>query len=95
MTPDMILEAFGAESRRLSEVVGGIDDAVFARPSPCVPWTVAELAYHVRMTMGRLHGLLSAPEPAGAGLVSATAYYRADQRFSVATNADLVLRKRG
>jgi uncharacterized protein (TIGR03083 family) len=86
----MILEAFDAESRRLSEVAGGVDDAAFARPSPCVPWTVAELVYHVRMTMGRLHGMLSAAEPAGACLVSATAYYRADQRFSVATNADRV-----
>jgi uncharacterized protein (TIGR03083 family) len=87
MTPEMILEAFGAESARLSEVVAGADDAAFARPSPCAPWTVAELVYHVRMTMGRLPGMLAAPEPVGSGLVSATAYYRADQRFSAATNA--------
>jgi uncharacterized protein (TIGR03083 family) len=90
MTPEMILEAFGAESQRLLEVVAGADDAAFARPSPCAPWTVAELVYHVRMTMGRLPGMLAAPEPAGSGLVPAAAYYRVDQRFSAATNADRI-----
>ena len=90
MTPEMILEAFGAESQRLSEIVAGADDATFARPSPCVPWTVAELVYHVRMTMGRLPGMLAAPEPTGTGLVSAAGYYRADQRFSAAANADRI-----
>jgi uncharacterized protein (TIGR03083 family) len=90
MTPEMILEAFGAESQRLSEVAAGADDAAFARPSPCAPWTVAELIYHVRMTMGRLPGMLTAPAPAGSGLVPAAAYYRADQRFSAATNADRI-----
>ena len=90
MTPEMILEAFGAESQRLSEIVAGADDATFTRPSPCVPWTVAELVYHVRMTMGRLSGMLAAPEPTGTGLVSAVGYYRADQRFSAAANADRI-----
>jgi uncharacterized protein (TIGR03083 family) len=83
----VILEAFDAESRRLSEVVAAAGDAAFARPSPCAPWTVAELVYHVRTGMGRLTGMLTAPEPAGRGLVPAAAYYRADHRFSAATNA--------
>jgi hypothetical protein len=65
MTPETILEAFAAESQRLLEVVAGTDDAAFARPSPCAPWTVAELVYHVRMTMGRLPGMLAAPELTG------------------------------
>ena len=86
MTADLIHEAFGAEGRRLSRVLAGLDDAAFARPTACAPWTVAELAYHVRMTMGRLPGMLAAPEPAGSDLVSAAGYYRADQRFSKATN---------
>lgn len=86
----MILAAFGAESLRLSEVVDTADDAAFARHSPCAPWTVAELVYHVRMTMGRLPGMLAAPEPAGTDLVSAAAYYRPDQRFSASTNDDRI-----
>jgi uncharacterized protein (TIGR03083 family) len=90
MTPEMILKAFDAESQRLSEVMAGADNAAFARPSPCAPWTVAELFYHVRMTIGRLPGMLAAPEPPGSGLVSAVAYYRADQRFSTAKNAERI-----
>ena len=86
MRPEVIHEAFGAEARQLSRVLAGLDDAAFARPTGCAPWTVAELAYHVRMTMGRLPGMLAAPEPAGSDLVSAAGYYRADQRFSKATN---------
>jgi uncharacterized protein (TIGR03083 family) len=86
----MILEAFGAESDHLSEVLAGIDDDAFARASGCRPWTVAELAFHVRMTIGRLPGMLDGPEPTGAGLVSAADYYRADQRFSADTNADRI-----
>ncbi|MGO9220702.1 MAG: maleylpyruvate isomerase N-terminal domain-containing protein, partial [Streptosporangiaceae bacterium] len=87
MSPEIILEAFGGESRRLSEVVGSLDDAAFARPTPCDPWTVAELVCHVAMTMRRLPGMLAPPEPAGTALVPAAGYYRADQRFSAATNA--------
>jgi uncharacterized protein (TIGR03083 family) len=87
MMPDMIHEAFGAEARQLSRVLAGLDDAAFARPTACAPWTVAELVYHVRMTMGRLPGMLAAPEPAGPDLVPAAGYYRADRRFSTASNA--------
>ena len=43
MTPEMITAAFDAESERLSEVAAETGDSAFARPSPCVPWTVAEL----------------------------------------------------
>ncbi len=78
----MIAEAFGAESGRLPEVVAGLDDAAFARPTRCDPWTVAELVYHMGTGMRRLPAMLAAPEPSGAALVSAAAYYRPDQRFS-------------
>jgi uncharacterized protein (TIGR03083 family) len=90
MVPEMIEDAFGTESRRLSDVVAGLDDAAFGRPTPCDPWTVADLVYHVAMTMRRLPGMLAAPEPAGTDLVPAPGYYRADQRFSAATNADRI-----
>ena len=88
--PENILAAFGGESGRLSEVVGGLDDAAFARPTRCDPWTVADLVCHVAMTMRRLPGMLALPEPAGAALVPAAGYYRADRRFSAATNADRI-----
>jgi hypothetical protein len=55
-----------------------------------VPWTVAELVFHVQVGMRRLTGMLTSPEPAGSGLMPAAGYFRADQRFSAATNADRV-----
>jgi uncharacterized protein (TIGR03083 family) len=90
MMTAMIGEAFGAESARLSEAVEGLDDAAFARPTRCDPWTVADLVFHVTMTMRRLPGMLAAPAPSGAALVCAAEYYRPDQRFSAATNADRI-----
>jgi uncharacterized protein (TIGR03083 family) len=90
MMPDVIHEAFGAEGQQLSRVLAGLDDAAFARPTGCAPWTVAQLVYHVRMTMGRLPGMLAAAEPAGPDVVSAAGYYRADRRFSTAANADRI-----
>jgi uncharacterized protein (TIGR03083 family) len=86
----MVLVAFDAESRRLAEVADGLDDASFARPSPCAPWTVGELLFHVQMTVERLGSMLAEPEPAGSGLVTASGYYRADERFSAAVNDDRV-----
>ena len=49
----MIQDAFGAESGRLSAVAADLDDAAFACPTRCAPWTVAELVFHVAMTMRR------------------------------------------
>lgn len=86
----MVQAAFDAESRRLAEVVDGLDDASFARPSPCAPWTAGELLFHVQMTMERLGGMLAEPEPDGSRLVDAPGYYRADQRFSAAVNDNRV-----
>jgi uncharacterized protein (TIGR03083 family) len=90
VSPQLIFEAFGAESERLAGVADGTDDAGFARPSPCVPWTAADLLFHVRMAMGRLQVMLAEPEPDGADLVPAAGYYRADQRFSEAVNDDRI-----
>jgi uncharacterized protein (TIGR03083 family) len=90
MTADLIYEAFGAEARQLSGVLAGLDEAAFARPTACDPWTVAELVCHMRMAVGRLPAMLAAPEPADPDLVPAAGYYRADQRFSPATNADRI-----
>ena len=86
----MIQEAFGAESARLSEVAVSLDDAAYARPTGCDPWTVAELVFHVATGMRRLPAMLAAPGPPGAALIPAAGYYRPDQRFSAATNADRI-----
>jgi uncharacterized protein (TIGR03083 family) len=85
----LILDAFQAESGRLSEIAAETDDAALAHPSPCTPWTAAELFRHVGMTMGRLSDVLAEPEPEppiSPDLIAAPGYYRADDRFSGAVN---------
>jgi uncharacterized protein (TIGR03083 family) len=96
--------AFRAEAERLSAAMaaaaggaggpggpGGPGEAAFGRASPCPPWTVGELLAHVRAGVGRLAGMLTAPEPGpGGGLIDAVGYYRPDQRFSPAVNADRI-----
>jgi uncharacterized protein (TIGR03083 family) len=101
VTSGAALEAFRAEAQSLSEAVAREAGAALGRPSQCPPWTVGDLLYHVRISVGRLTSMLTEPEPEpepepdGAGpdggrLLSAADYYRPDQRFSPATNADRV-----
>ena len=76
MAPGPVAAAFRAEAERLSGAAAAADEAAFARPSRCPPWTVGELLYHVRMTVGRVPLMLDQPEPARRELVSAAGYYR-------------------
>ena len=98
-----VLDAFAAEAQSLAAALAGESPAAFGRPSPCPPWTVAELFWHVTTAAGRVSGMLAEPEPepepepgtgdpraGGPGLVSAAGYYQPDQRFSAATNADRI-----
>jgi uncharacterized protein (TIGR03083 family) len=86
----LVVEAFRAEAERLSEVVSGEDEASFTRASPCPPWTVGELLYHVRIGVGRVPAMLADPEPADDPMVPASGYYRRDRRFSSAANIDRI-----
>lgn len=54
-------------------------------PTRCDPWSVRELLGHVGATVDRLPGMLAAPAPETAE-VTATRYYRPDERFSPETN---------
>ncbi|WP_033344127.1 maleylpyruvate isomerase family mycothiol-dependent enzyme [Catenuloplanes japonicus] len=81
-----VLAAFEAESAALSDAMSTVDDAGWARPSPCPPWSVAGLFGHVIVTVDRVPGMLRADAPPAA-TVDATGYYRPGERFSAATNA--------
>nr|WP_233625307.1 maleylpyruvate isomerase family mycothiol-dependent enzyme [Actinoplanes sp. ATCC 53533] len=90
-----MLDAFAAETAELAAVMLDVAPADWSRASPCPPWTVAELLGHVATVIGWLPGMLAAPAPPRAE-VSAAGYYRADDRFSPATNAarlDLAARR--
>lgn len=94
MTDSFVRRALRVEAERLAAAVASEPPAALARPSPCPPWTAAELLYHVRTGMARLSHMLAEPEPDAVDhsgvLVSAAGYFSPDQRFSPATNADRV-----
>jgi uncharacterized protein (TIGR03083 family) len=93
MAASEVLEAFAAEAQSLAAGLAGEPAAAFSAASPCPPWTVGELLWHVANAAGRVRGMLADPEPplpGGQGLVPAAGYYRADRRFSAATNADRI-----
>jgi uncharacterized protein (TIGR03083 family) len=91
MTLSRTSDAFRAEAAALSSVAGGLSDADLGRPSPCAPWTNADLLGHVLVAVGRVGQAISAAGTQAAGpLVSAAEYYRPDERFSAAVNADRI-----
>ncbi|MEV6692218.1 maleylpyruvate isomerase N-terminal domain-containing protein [Micromonospora sp. NPDC051196] len=71
---DLVRAAFREECLRLGEVLASLDPGDLARPTGCVPWTVAELLAHVRTGAGRLIDMLAAPAPTGAP-VDAAGYF--------------------
>ncbi len=82
--------ALDAEAAALLTVASGLTDADIARPSPCAPWTVGELACHVLIGASRIGPALAEPELPDSSLISTAEYYRPDERFSVATNTDRI-----
>jgi uncharacterized protein (TIGR03083 family) len=88
-------DAFAGEARALVSALGRFPDELWSRPTGCPPWTVAELAAHVEIAVRRVLTMLDdAQPPRGSGtdaLVSAGDYYRPDERFSAASNADRVV----
>ena len=94
MTDSSVRGALRVEAERLAAAVASEPPAAFARPSPCPPWTVGDLLYHVRTGVARLSHMLAEPGPEpGAdaeGLVTAAGYFSPDHRFSPATNADRI-----
>ncbi|MFB9443589.1 maleylpyruvate isomerase N-terminal domain-containing protein [Dactylosporangium vinaceum] len=79
------LDAWAAETARLVTVLHDVPDGDWERPSPCPPWTAAELLGHVVAGVARVPGMLDAPAPARAE-IDAVGYFRTDERFSGSTN---------
>jgi uncharacterized protein (TIGR03083 family) len=93
MTAAPAVDAFRAEAATLSGVVAELTDGDLGRPSPCPPWTVADLLSHIVIAAGRIGQAIDAAgtarDPAG-DLVTAAGYYKPDVRFSAAVNADRI-----
>ncbi|MDG4786479.1 maleylpyruvate isomerase N-terminal domain-containing protein [Micromonospora sp. WMMD1102] len=83
-----VVEVFRGEAVRLAEVLAGLTESDFARPTRCAPWTVLELAAHVRTGAGRVVGMLAEPAPPHAE-VDAAAYF-GPAKFTAGTDADRI-----
>jgi len=105
MTHDATTRALAAEAEALQAALTGLTVQESSLPSPCAPWTVGELLCHVVIGAGRVAQALAEPEPSDPGLASpgtassgtassgtaGTAdYYRQDNRFSAAVDADRI-----
>lgn len=92
MTSSPAAEAFRAEAAALGTVVASLTEADLTGPSPCPPWIIAGLLCHIVIAAGRLDQAVRAAAEAcpTAALVTAAGYYRPDERFSAAVNADRV-----
>lgn len=91
MPRNAITGALAAEAAALATVVTGLADNDLGRPSPCPPWTMGELLCHVLIATDRVAQALAGPDPlASAPIVGRAEYYRPDERFSAAANADRI-----
>jgi uncharacterized protein (TIGR03083 family) len=90
MRQNPVTAAFAAEAAALSGTADGLAAAELALPTPCPPWTVAELLCHVLIAAGRVEQALGQQRDGPGELVNALGYYRPDARFSARVNADRI-----
>ena len=90
MAHDQVLPGFRSEAQQLAGVMLTLDQADFARPTECPPWTVKELSAHVHGAVVRIESMLAGPGAPDASLIDAAGYYRPDHRFSAETDADRI-----
>ncbi|GAA0473498.1 hypothetical protein Aca07nite_56710 [Actinoplanes capillaceus] len=84
-----VLTALDAECDAFVRALRALPGGAWERPTRCEPWTVRDVAGHVVTVLGRVPVMVAAAAPATAE-VSATGYYRADDRFGAETNAERV-----
>jgi len=82
--------ALAAEANALHVVASALTAADLTEPSPCPPWTTAELLCHVLIGADRIRPAMAEPPDAGGPVIGTAEYYRPDHRFSAATNADRI-----
>jgi uncharacterized protein (TIGR03083 family) len=92
VTPEAIAAAFDAEAGALTGIATGLAAADLGQLSPCPPWTVRDLLCHVVLGARRVATAVTepAPDPGRSELVPTAEYYRPDDRFSAAVNADRI-----
>ena len=86
---ERVLTAFHDETVAFTEALGGLPMSAWDHPTRCEPWQVRDVVGHVITVLARVPEMVAAPAPEQAD-TSATTYYRRDERFSEAANADRV-----
>jgi uncharacterized protein (TIGR03083 family) len=82
--------AFASEAEALLSVTRTLTERDLTRISSCPPWTAGELLGHVVLATGRIRQALAEPADSSSRLVGTAGYYRPDERFSPAANADRI-----
>ncbi|BEL06439.1 hypothetical protein Q0Z83_046300 [Actinoplanes sichuanensis] len=82
-------DVFTAEADAFAATLRELPPDAWAAPTRCVPWLVRDLVGHVITAVARTPVMIAAPAPERAD-TTATGYYRADERFSDASNAERV-----
>jgi uncharacterized protein (TIGR03083 family) len=90
MPANEIAAALAAEAAALCAILAGLTASDLDRASPCPPWTVGELTCHVIIGARRIAPALRGPDYPGGSLITTVGYYRPDERFSSAVNADRI-----
>jgi uncharacterized protein (TIGR03083 family) len=85
-----VTDALAAEAATLQDVVSGLTETDLNLASPCPPWTIGELLCHVLIGADRISQALGQPVDGSGPSITTVQYYRPDNRFSAATNADRI-----
>jgi len=85
----VVLAALRQEADAFTTALGELPTSAWDLPTRCTPWQVRDVVGHVVTVLGRVPDMVAAPAPDRPG-ATATGYYRADERFSDAANADRV-----
>ncbi|MGH3303908.1 MAG: maleylpyruvate isomerase N-terminal domain-containing protein, partial [Streptosporangiaceae bacterium] len=90
MPTNSVIAAVAAEAAALCTAVAGLTAADLGRASRCAPWTAGDLACHVIVGARRIGQAAVGPDDPTAALITTVGYYRPDERFSAAVDADRI-----
>ncbi len=65
------IAAVRAEAAALVNVAAGLADTDLGRPSPCPPWTIADLLGHVIIAVSRIGQVIATPDDVPSEMVTA------------------------
>lgn len=81
-----VVDVLAEDCRRVSDLLLGLSEDEFARPTRCEPWDVKELAAHLYRSLFRIPTMLDSPPPPAADRDSVT-YWRS---YDVPSDAPVI-----